>query len=681
MDFSKKTFQILRFAQYGIDLRLCFIFIVISPIVMLSQVETEFTIRILQDKRVENSSGLYSFLNSPNERERELALLAIANIQDTSAIDQVIPLLSDESSKVRSMAAFALGMIGTPKGAAVLFRRMAVERDNKCIGEIFNAIGMCGTADDLKHLIALSESFPRRWKTYAAVSVMRFANRGIKDIAATRYVASMLNSTATVLNATYALMRINDTTVIRKNRERLAILSRNGSPLLRMWAATMLGALNDNVSLLRLLTLAKRDKDWRVRVNAVRALRMKKKFKRDILNLLADKNEHVALTAMASYDAMTADETSFRDSAKFLSILSSDVHAVSVKEVARSYIAKKLGEHAIPMVGTWKSDQPHISAQRVRALGETRSPQAIPMIMEAMQQSNQSTVVIAGIESYQTIARQMDDIAQREFLKQAVLQFRKNDPGISYAAAIAFQDTSFRLETRKIFLSELISTYRGMKASSDLEPMVELLNHFADIADSSALAVVEKGLAEPDKVIRTTAERAYKAITGKDAPVRFVKNPDEYKPFYTMEDVALLSKYSGAEITTSKGTIKITFEKKAAPFTVLNFILLAQKKFYDGLSFHRVVSNFVIQGGDPLGNGSGGPNYAIRTEVHPNIKYKTGAVGMASAGKDTEGSQWFVTHCPTPHLDFRYTIFGYTKDAAVVDKIMVGDRIEKVSLY
>ncbi|MBI2429727.1 MAG: peptidylprolyl isomerase [Ignavibacteriales bacterium] len=211
--------------------------------------------------------------------------------------------------------------------------------------------------------------------------------------------------------------------------------------------------------------------------------------------------------------------------------------------------------------------------------------------------------------------------------------------------------------------------------------MVELLNVFTDIADSSVVPVLEKGLAEQDKVIRTAAERAYKAITGNDSPVRYITIPVEYKPFYKTEDLALLSKYSGAEITTSKGTIKITFEKEAAPFTVLNFILLAQKKFYDGLSFHRVVSNFVIQGGDPLGNGSGGPNYAIRSEVHPNVKYRSGAVGMASAGKDTEGSQWFITHCPTPHLDFRYTIFGYTKDAAVVDKIMVGDRIERIALF
>ncbi|MDD8019493.1 MAG: peptidylprolyl isomerase [Bacteroidota bacterium] len=143
----------------------------------------------------------------------------------------------------------------------------------------------------------------------------------------------------------------------------------------------------------------------------------------------------------------------------------------------------------------------------------------------------------------------------------------------------------------------------------------------------------------------------------------------------------MLSRYSGAEVITSKGKIKITFAKEAAPFTTLNFIFLAQKKFYNGLSFHRVVSNFVIQGGDPLGNGSGGPGYTIRTEIHPDAQYTAGAVGMASAGKDTEGSQFFITHCPTPHLDGRYSIFGYTKDLDVVNKIMAGDRIERVVLF
>ncbi len=656
------------------------IFLAISLITLIQAQDSSISIRILQDKRPEHSEQLFSFLTSENERERELSLLAIANIQDTGAVDVVAPLLNDESSKVRSMAAFAIGMIGKPRGATILFRRLAVEREEKCVGELFNAIGMCGTVDDLKKIVSQTEHYQSNWKPYVAQAIFRFANRKIKDARATKYAAALLDDKPSSINATYALMRINDTTVIRNNRERLIEHTTNSSPLIRMWTASMLGALNDEETISRLLSIAVTDKDWRVRVNAIRSLRTKKEYKNEILKLTADKNEHVALAAVASFGEMIGNDEQFEDSTNVIQILQSNKHSKSVKEEIRKIIAKKMGEHAIPIIGSWKSNLPYISAQRIRAYGETRSEKAIPMIKEAIMQSKHSLVTIAGLESYQSIAVRLNETVKKDFLKTVVLQFGKNDAGLSYSAAIAFQDTSFSKEIRKIYLSALYSAYQKMNASTDLEPMVELLNVFAEIGDSSALPMIESGLAEQDKVIRTAAEKAHKAITGEDSPIRFIKNPDEYKPFYKQEDLTLLNKYKGAEIFTSKGKIRIIFEKEAAPFTVLNFILLAEKKFYDRLSFHRVVSNFVIQGGDPLRNGSGGPNYSIRSEVHPNTKYKTGAVGMASAGKDTEGSQWFITHCSTPLLDYRYSIFGYTKYASIVDNIMVGDTIEKVVL-
>ncbi|HTR81947.1 MAG TPA: peptidylprolyl isomerase [Bacteroidota bacterium] len=142
----------------------------------------------------------------------------------------------------------------------------------------------------------------------------------------------------------------------------------------------------------------------------------------------------------------------------------------------------------------------------------------------------------------------------------------------------------------------------------------------------------------------------------------------------------MVGRYHSALISTTEGTIRVHFRPDAAPFTVLNFILLVRRHFYDGLTFHRVVPNFVIQGGDPLGTGFGGPGYAIRTEVSPDALFTEGAVGMASAGKDTEGSQFFITHCPTPHLDGRYTVFGYTDDMNVVDKVQIGDHILAIEL-
>ncbi|HQY19474.1 MAG TPA: peptidylprolyl isomerase [Ignavibacteria bacterium] len=131
-------------------------------------------------------------------------------------------------------------------------------------------------------------------------------------------------------------------------------------------------------------------------------------------------------------------------------------------------------------------------------------------------------------------------------------------------------------------------------------------------------------------------------------------------------------------IKTNKGNIRIELFPDAAPLTVLNFLKLSEKNYFDGTIFHRVVPNFVIQGGDPTGTGYGGPGYSIRSEFSP-VDFGTGYLGMASSGKDTESSQFFITHSATPHLDGRYTVFGkVTEGLDVVDIIMIGDVVEDV---
>jgi cyclophilin family peptidyl-prolyl cis-trans isomerase/HEAT repeat protein len=139
-------------------------------------------------------------------------------------------------------------------------------------------------------------------------------------------------------------------------------------------------------------------------------------------------------------------------------------------------------------------------------------------------------------------------------------------------------------------------------------------------------------------------------------------------------------KYKYAQIETEKGTFTINLLPEYAPVTVGNFCYLAEKKFFDNLIFHRVVPGFVIQTGDPTGSGWGGPGYEIVSEFSP-LHYSTGTVGMASSGKDTEGSQWFVTTGDYPHLDRRYTIFGFVSDGMnVVNYIDQNDKIVTVKL-
>lgn len=132
-----------------------------------------------------------------------------------------------------------------------------------------------------------------------------------------------------------------------------------------------------------------------------------------------------------------------------------------------------------------------------------------------------------------------------------------------------------------------------------------------------------------------------------------------------------------AIIKTNKGDIHIDFFDKDAPGTVANFVKLAESGFYNGLSFHRVISNFMIQGGCPRGDGTGGPGYSIKCEINPN-KHLAGSLSMAHRGKNTGGSQFFICHSSQPHLDGVHTVFGHTQDMAVVNAIRTGDKMSEV---
>jgi len=135
------------------------------------------------------------------------------------------------------------------------------------------------------------------------------------------------------------------------------------------------------------------------------------------------------------------------------------------------------------------------------------------------------------------------------------------------------------------------------------------------------------------------------------------------------------------KMATDKGEIQLTLYPQHAPRTVNNFVFLADEGYYDGITFHRVIDNFMIQGGDPTGTGRGGPGYTFEDELEDNpLKHEKGVISMANAGPHTNGSQFFITHSPQPHLNGKHTVFGEVVEGQeIVDRIQQGDAIRSVA--
>ena len=151
--------------------------------------------------------------------------------------------------------------------------------------------------------------------------------------------------------------------------------------------------------------------------------------------------------------------------------------------------------------------------------------------------------------------------------------------------------------------------------------------------------------------------------------------PNQAQETKTVSDINIV-------IKTNKGNIEGVIYASKTPLNAANFLNLAKRGYYDGITFHRVIPNFMIQGGDPTGSGRGGPGYKFEDEIAPGLKHdKPGIFSMANAGPGTNGSQFFITHVPTPHLDGKHAIFGsVTKGQDVVNAIAGGDKIESIEI-
>jgi cyclophilin family peptidyl-prolyl cis-trans isomerase/HEAT repeat protein len=232
-------------------------------------------------------------------------------------------------------------------------------------------------------------------------------------------------------------------------------------------------------------------------------------------------------------------------------------------------------------------------------------------------------------------------------------------------------------------LPALLAAFKASAGDGTYVARAAILSAIAQMDPSAAQPLLQEALRDREWAMRVRAAALVRE-RGQDAAVEAAIRPAPAGRVVSDEEWRWLiaPPFSPhAYIETDRGTIVVEMAILDAPLTVANFVALARKKFYDGMAIHRVVPDFVVQGGDPRGDGEGGPGYTIRDEINMR-PYLRGTVGMALDWEDTGGSQFFVTHSPQPHLDGRYTVFGTVIEGIdVVDLLRPGDVIRRVRIW
>ena len=377
-----------------------------------------------------------------------------------------------------------------------------------------------------------------------------------------------------------------------------------------------------------------------------------------LLKAIDDSCEHVSITAISVIGSMDSAHVVARHVMQELEQVvtsASGRYSRGERREATIALARLNGAEAFHELTGWVNDGTIPRKGYVEAIANIPTDEALQeLIREAGTSDSQiQLAILEGMLKASSLRRPSEKHvrALRSIFMDALASA---DIAVITTAAGALSDSLFASSD---CVQSLLDALKRSRAAGDNEPMIAIMQSLAVLKDKRAIPLLQGILQDTSYTVALEASNALQKIVGD----RYVKQPLlRQAPGHTEADWTLLDwvrKHPVVAISTSRGPVTFELLPDEAPFTCISFASLIKKGYFDGLTFHRVVPNFVIQGGDPQGNGWGGPGYAIRSEFGYE-HYARGVVGMASSGKDTEGSQFFVTHSNQPHLDGRYTIFG-----------------------
>ena len=598
----------------------------------------------LKDRR--ESDSLLPYLQSDNPVYRREAAFAFGSVQDTSAARPLILLLQDDEPEIRKAAAFALGQTGQSQYYPPLLSRATQEQESAIINALLQAAGKCADSSFLPAL--LHSDWPVAAESGQAWALYRAGLKGVHSANGTTTAISLLHSKdpQARLGAAHYLYRtrgidIND--AFDSLRHHVSISTDTYVKIALVRAFAKIDHENKTSWLKNILN---NSNDYRIKIAALRARpdATDGAFRNTVISLLGTQNPNLS-QQVAGYIASQAKYFSDEELSKASRLATTPAVEAIIFQAALSRQSLRAEMNATAVEKYMNAESAYEKGAWVKALA--RNPANFNQVVEAITTADETVVRTAAMEGLLAMRQLPDfpDHLHRGFannIKEAILT---KDIALVSLASGALQDTSMHLKESYDDLRWLQATLNSLTLPKDIEAAIFL-------------------------------QQAINTLTGTQEPIPTVgyNHPPNWK------EIANIPSTQHAIIHTDKGTIVVTLYVEEAPTSVANFIALAEEGFYDDKYFHRVVPDFVIQGGCPRGDGYGSKDYSIRSEFSPGT-YGEGALGMASAGKDTEGVQWFITHSPTPHLDGRYTLFGKViQGMDVVHAMEVGDKIHSVAV-
>jgi cyclophilin family peptidyl-prolyl cis-trans isomerase/HEAT repeat protein len=677
-------------------------------------------------------STLVMLLRSSSPAVRTRAALAAGRIGDEAAVPNLALLLEkDPDAGVRAMAVFALGETESAKAAdAILKVLLNTQEDTNVRARAIEAAGKVAAANKpvaeklglgILHVLEAEWQNPMPNYQFVLLGLTSMLRAGPEKAKVEVVVANYLKDVDPRVRADAAntLARLKG----KKANDLLQTLLSDNDPVVRANAARALGAAEDKTAYDLLLKAAADDDDLRVRVSAIRALgslkdakasevllerggKLMDDLKRSKNTAPSEKNE---LLEIATTLGRILPNSKNESAIKFLIALA---EADKYRSAETNIALAKIDPAAFPKYLLDRSEEKK-SWQAVSAAAQSIAEWA--GLEETKDYKTERNAVVKELRGYLGTPVPIPAISMPDILT-AWAAFKPKDLDKGLRESLAGKDVFVRAAAAGLLAEQPASkeNVEALKTAFSKAFLTDKLYDDAQLAILDALFKLDKkdsvgtlliALNAPDYLVRKKAFELLKTPgMEKDSPgiptilenaVAKKKNLVlPYSPAFgtklgqvlntTADYTRAVSRKNGrikAVVTTEKGAFTIDLLPEDAPLTADNFIKLARANYFNGVMVHRVVPNFVMQDGDPRGDGNGGPGWSIRCEINM-VQFDRGALGMALSGKDTGGSQWFVTHSPQPHLDGGYTVFGHVNDSdmKVVDMIARGDKIISIRI-